>query len=125
MNQVLTEDNFFNYAMKHYDNSQCYSIDEFNDDLKRFLYLKKLFSRYKNELDLKQNLVLNHLIVIYNIFGDHATVMLFHKIDEEYWDSLITFLVFLNRMPDEVPQYGIKLSEVELDEYIINVLRNI
>lgn len=125
MNQVLTEDNFFNYALTHYDNSQCYSIDEFNDDLKRFLYLKKLFSRYKNELDLKENLIINHIVVIYNIFGEEATNMLFFKIDEEYWESLVTFLVFLGRMPEELPQYNIKLSEIQLDEYIINVLRNI
>jgi len=125
MNQMLTEDNFFNYALQHYDNSQCYSIDEFNDDLKRFLYLKKLFSRYKNELDLKENLIINHIVVIYNIFGDEATNMLFFKIDKEYWDTLVTFLVFLGRMPEELPQYNIKLSEIQLDEYIINVLRNI
>lgn len=125
MNQLLTEDNFLTYAMHHYDNSQCYSIDEFNDDLKRFLYLKKLFSRYKNECDLKENLILNHLIVIYNIFGDHATNMLFFKIEKEYWDTLVTFLVFLNRMPEELPQYNIKLSRVKLDEYIIKILRKI
>jgi len=125
MNQLLTEDNFLTYAMHHYDNTQCYSLEEFNDDLKRFLYLKKLFSRYKNECDLKENLILNHLIVIYNIFGDHATNMLFYKIDEEYWNSLVTFMVFLNRMPDEVPQYNIKLAEIKLDEYIIQTLRKI
>lgn len=125
MNQVLTEDNFITYAMHNYDNSQCYSIEEFNDDLKRFLYLKKLFARYKNELDLKENLILNHLVVIYNIFGEQATNMLFFKIDKEYWDILVTFLVFINRMPEELPQYDIKLSEVQLDEFIINVLRNI
>lgn len=125
MNQLLTEDNFLTYAMHHYDNSQCYSIEEFNDDLKRFLYLKKLFSRYKNECDLKENLILNHLIVIYNIFGDQATNMLFFKIEEEYWDTLVTFLVFLNRMPEELPQYNIKLSRIKLDEYIIKILRKI
>jgi hypothetical protein len=125
MNQVLTEDNFLTYAMHHYDNSQCYSLEEFNDDLKRFLYLKKLFNRYHNECDLKENLILNHLIVIYNIFGDNATNMLFYKIDEEYWNSLVTFMVFLNRMPDEVPQYKIKLAEIKLDEYIIQTLRKI
>lgn len=123
--QNLTEDNFLQYAMKHYDNAQCYSLDEFNDDLKRFLYLKKLFNRYKNELDLKETLILNHIIVIYNLFGEHATNMLFFKIDKECWDSLTTFLVFLNRMPEEVPNHKIKLSEIELDEYVINVLRNI
>lgn len=125
MNQVLTEDNFITYAMHHYDNSQCYSLEEFNDDLKRFLYLKKLFNRYHNEDDLKENLILNHLIVIYNIFGEHATNMLFYKIDKDYWNSLVTFLVFLDRMPDEVPQYRIKLSEIKLDEHIIHILRKI
>ena len=122
---MLTEDNFLTYAMHHYDNSQCYSLEEFNDDLKRFLYLKKLFNRYKNEGDLKENLILNHLIVIYNIFGDHATNMLFFKIEKEYWDILVTFLVFLNRMPEEVKQYGVKLSDVNLDDHIINTLRKI
>jgi len=125
MNQVLTEDNFLQYAMHHYDNSQCYSLEEFNDDLKRFLYLKKLFSRYKHECDLKENLILNHLIVIYNIFGDSSTNMLFFKIEEEYWDTLVTFLVFLNRMPEDIPQYGIKLSEIKLDDHIIQTLRKI
>ena len=122
---MLTEDNFLQYAMHHYDNSQCYSLEEFNDDLKRFLYLKKLFSRYKYEKDLKENLILNHLIVIYNIFGDQATNMLFFKIEEEYWDILMTFLVFLNRMPEELPQYNLKLSEVQLDDHIIQTLRKI
>jgi hypothetical protein len=122
---MLTEDNFLTYAMHHYDNSQCYSLEEFNDDLKRFLYLKKLFNRYKNERDLKENLILNHLIVLYNIFGDNATNMLFFKIDKDYWDSLVTFLVFLNRMPEELSQYNIKLSQIKLDEYIIQTLRKI
>lgn len=122
---MLTEDNFLQYAMHYYDNSQCYSLEEFNDDLKRFLYLKKLFNRYKNENDLKENLILNHLIVIYNIFGDNATNMLYFKIEKEYWNILTTFLVFLNRMPEEVKQYGVKLSEVELDEHIIQTLRKI
>ena len=122
---MLTEDNFLTYAMHHYDNSQCYSLEEFNDDLKRFLYLKKLFNRYKNENDLKENLILNHLIVIYNIFGEQATNMLFFKIEQEYWDVLTTFLVFLGRMPEELPQYGLKLADVELDDNIIQTLRKI
>lgn len=125
MEQVLTEENFVTYAMHNYDNPQCISIEEFNDDLKRFLYLKKLFSRYKNELDLKENLILNHLVVIYNIWGEHATNMLFFKIDVEYWEALVTFLVFLNRMPEEVPQHNIHLSQIKLDEFIISVLRTI
>lgn len=125
MDQLLTEDNFIVYAMNNYVNAHCYSIDEFNDDIKRFLYLKKLFARYKQELDLRENLILNHLIIIYNIWGEHATNMLFFKINKEYWEILTTFLIFLNRMPEEMPQYKLKTSEIKLDNNIINVLRNI
>jgi len=121
----LTDDNFLTYAMHHYDNTQCYSLEEFNDDLKRFLYLKKLFNRYKSEGDLKENLILNHLIVLYNLFGDQTTNMLFFKIDEEYWSYLVTFLIFLNRMPDELPEHKLKMSDVKLDEHIIKILRKI
>jgi hypothetical protein len=125
MNQLLTEENFITFAMHHYDNSQCYSVEEFNDDLKRFVYLKKLFIRYHTDLDLKENLILNHLIVLYNLFGDDATNMLFFKTDKEHYYILVTFLVFLQRMPEEVPQYKVKLSEIELDDYIISILRDI
>jgi len=125
MDQLLTDDNFLTYAMHHYDNTQCYSLEEFNDDLKRFLYLKKLFNRYKSEGDLKENLILNHLIVLYNLFGDQTTNMLFFKIDEEYWSYLVTFLIFLNRMPDELPEHKLKMSDVKLDEHIIKILRKI
>lgn len=125
MEQILTEDNFLTYAMNHYDNPQCCNIEEFNDDLKRFVYLKKLFSRWQQNLDLKENLILNHLIILYNVFGDKATNMLFFKVDPEHWDFLATFLVYLNRMPDELPQYNIKLSDMELDSYIMCILREI
>jgi len=125
MEQKLTDDNFLTYAMRHYDNSQCYSVEEFNDDLKRFIYLKKLFSRWQDNLELKENLILNHLIILYNLFGDKATNMLFFKIDKEHWDFLATFLVFLGRMPEELPQYGVKLSDIELDSYITSILREI
>ena len=111
--------------MHHYDNPQCHSLEEFEEDLKKFLYLKKLLSRYKKDGELRERLILNHIIVIYNVFGETATNMLFHKIDKESWDSLITFLVYLERMPEELPQYSIKLSDIKLDEFIIANLRNI
>ena len=125
LGEKLNEDNFLVYAMHHYDNPQCHSVQEFEEDLKKFLYLKKLFSRYKNNGELRERLILNHIIVLYNIFGDAATNMLFHKIDESSWDSLITFLVYLGRMPDKYPEYGIILSEVVLDETVIAALRKI
>jgi hypothetical protein len=121
----LSESNFLLYAMHHYDNPQCHSIEEFEEDLKKFLYLKKLFSRYKKDDDLRERLILNHIIVLYNVFGDAATDMLFYKIDEECWNSLVTFLVYLDRMPEALPKYSIKLSDIVLDEKIISVLRKI
>jgi hypothetical protein len=123
--EQLNENNFLVYAMHHYDNPQCHSLEEFEEDLKKFLYLKKLLSRYKKDGELRERLILNHIIVIYNVFGEIATNMLFHKIDKESWDSLITFLVYLERMPEELPQYSIKLSDIKLDEFIITSLRNI
>ena len=122
--EKLTEDNFLLYAMHHYDNPQCHSLEEFEEDLKRFLYLKKLLSRYKKDGELRERLILNHIIVLYNVFGDATTNMLFYKIDEKYWDVLVTFLVYLERMPESVPQYGIRTSDISLDEKIINALRN-
>lgn len=111
--------------MHHYDNPQCHSLEEFDEDLKRFLYLKKLISRYKRDGDLKERLILNHIIVIYNVFGEAATNMLFHKIDDSCWDTLITFLVYLERMPEMLPNYSIRLSDIKLDEKVISSLRTI
>lgn len=111
--------------MHHYDNPQCHSVAEFEEDLKRFLYLKKLFTRYKQNGELRERLILNHIIVLYNVFGDAATSMLFYKIEEKYWAPLITFLVYLNRMPEAMPNYNITLSDISLDEEVIQALRKI
>lgn len=122
----LTEDNFLLEAMHHYDNPQCTSLSEFEEDLKRFLYLKKLLFRYKaNKEELRERLILNHIIVLYNVFGDITTKMLFSKIDKDCWNALVTFLVYLQRMPESIPEFGINLSDIILDETIIEVLRKI
>lgn len=115
----LSEDNFLLYAMHHYDNTQCHSLQEFEEDLKRFLYLRKLLNRYKKDNDLKERLILNHIIVLYNLFGDALTDMLFFKIEEDYWPTLVTFLVYLNRIPED------RYSDIQLDQHIISVLRKI
>lgn len=125
VSEKLNEDNFLVYAMHHYDNPQCHSLAEFEEDIKKFLYLKKLLSRYKNNGELRERLILNHIIVLYNIFGDSATRMLFHKIDESCWDTLVTFLVYLERMPESIPEFNIVASEIVLDETIIATLRKI
>jgi hypothetical protein len=125
LNQPLSDDNFILYAMHHYDNPQCYSIQEFEDDLKRLLYLKKLFTRYKVNDDLKERLILNHIIVLYNVFGEAATKMLFYKIEEKYWNALVTVLLYLNRMPERIPDTNKNLSDIELDERLVKALRKI
>ena len=122
---VLTDDNFLLYAMHHYDNPQCHSVQEFEEDLKRFLYLKKLFSRYKTNGELRERLILNHIIVLYNLFGDSTTNMLFHKIDKEHWSSLATFLIYIERMPEKIEQHSIESSQLGVDEKIVSVLRKI
>jgi hypothetical protein len=125
MNEKLNNDNFVRFAMNNYDNPQCHSVDEFDEDLKRFLYLKKLFSRYRNSNELREKLIINHIIILYNLFGDYTTRMLFFKIDQQDWNSLITFLVFLERMPESVDEFGIITANRSLDEIIIKTLRKI
>lgn len=116
---TLTDDNFILYAMHNYDNIQCTDIEEFNDDLLRFKYLNKLFFRYMNKDVLNERLILNHIIVLYNVFGNALNDMLFFKIDKLYWNILATFLVYLNRIPDK------DLSEFTLDQHIVDTLRKI
>lgn len=123
--QPITDDTFLLVAMHHYDNRQCTSIAEFEEDLKRFAYLKKLFGRYKENGELKERLIVNHLIILHNVFGVITPELLFFKTDRQYWDTLSTFLVFLNIMPDEIPEFNIKLTDMMLDQNILNVLRKI
>ena len=82
-------------------------------------------TRYKQSDELRERLILNHIIVLYNVYSDAATNMLFYKIDKEYWNVLVTFLVYLERMPQSLPQYGIDISQISLDEKVITALRKI
>ena len=126
--QQLDDSNFLLYAAANYDNPQCYDTDEFYDDLKRFKYLKRLFNKYRETNDLKERLIFNHLIVIYNVFGPvPGTRMLFFKL-EGYYDLLKPFLIFMNHMPDIVYNIGsknknIKSVDLSMDQSIINILR--
>jgi len=116
----LTEDNFIIYAAKHYDNPQCTDTDEFYDDLNRFKYLKRLLRRYQDNGDLQERLILNHIIVLYNVFGiTAANRMMFYKMEEKYWSEIKTFLVYLNYLPET------DKVDIPLDQKIIQVLRKI
>ena len=122
----LTESTFLLFASKYYDNPNCTDTVEFYEDLKRFQYLRKLFGRYKQDNDLKERLILNHLIVIYNIFGPEATNMLFMKL-HEFHDCLKPFVYYLNYMP-EIIQYddvSLNTGNIDSDEFIAETLKEI
>lgn len=115
----LNDDNFLIYAMKSYTSPHCI-MSEFEGDLKRTKYLKKLFRRYKATTELKERLILNHLILLYNVFNvEPATRILFYKIDERDYDILKTFLLYLNYMPTKV--LGINGKNIESSDILINM----
>lgn len=107
----LEESTFLLYAAKYYDNPHCHDIAEFEEDLKRFQYLRKLFGRYRQFGDLKERLILNHLIIIYNCFGTNATNMLFMRL-EEYHEYLKPFVEYLNYIP-AVVQYNDRIIHTD------------
>jgi hypothetical protein len=124
----LTNENFLMYAIKHYDNPSCSGLKEFDDDLKRLRYIKRLLGRYKATGNIKERLIINHLVVLYNVFGvDAATNMLFFKIQERFWPQLKPFLVFLNYMPERIQHKGVRLlgADIALDANIVDILRKI
>ena len=99
------------FAIKHYDNPQCEGEKEFQDDLKRFKYIKRLLRKYYDTGVLKERLLLNHLIVLNNVFGpDACATLLLYKIQKEYWPALKSFLLFLNILTEE------EIKEIEEDE---------
>lgn len=124
----LNNDNVTIYAVKAYDRPNCI-MSEFKDDMKRFNYLKRLFKRYRKFDELRERLVINHLVVLCNVFGpEAATRLLFYKMSKDDYSSLKTYLVFLSVMPDRVR--GIKgqdiiSSEIPIDFKVANVLRDI
>ena len=122
----LTNDNILIYAVKAYDKPNCI-MSEFKEDMKRFNYLKRLFKRYRKVGELREQLVLNHLVVIYNVFGPEvATRLLFFKMAKDDYSALKTYLLFLSCMPERVR--GIKgqdliSSEIPVDMTIADILR--
>ena len=123
----LNEKNFLLYAMKEYDNPQCVQVEEFYDDLKKVKYIKRLFNQYLNDGVLKERLLLNHIIVFYNVFPVRsATRILFLKIEEEFWPILKTFLVYLSYMSeiiDPINGKAILSDDIQLDQGVVDKLR--
>ena len=118
----LTSENFLLFAIKHYENPQAVTKEDFEKDLNHFKYIKRLLKRYRNTGELKAHLLLNHFIILYNIFGEGTTAMLFYKIEEEMWTIMKTFVVFLDKLP-EYPKCFI--HDIEVDEYCLAELGRI
>ena len=120
MYEKITNDNIMMFAIKHYDNPQCEGEKEFYDDMKRFKYIKRLLRKYKDSDVLKERLLLNHIIVLHNLFGAEACVtLLLFKIQREYWSTLKSFLLFLNIIRDD------ELRNVEEDKKVLEILEKL
>lgn len=128
MFENLNDDNFMMYAVKAYSSPQCI-MSEFEGDLKRTKYIKRLFRRYKLSGGLKERLILNHIILLNNVFGAEATVrILFYRVDRKDYDVLKTFLLYLNLMPEiirGIRGLDIRSSDIQVDLHIAEVLRQL
>ena len=108
----LNESNYLIFAIKFYNNPQAVTREDFDEDLKRIRYIKKLLKRYKNTGELKTHLILNHLTVLFNVFNDATIPLLFYNLEKELWPSIKSFLIFLNRLP-EYPKT--EINDIEQD----------
>ncbi len=121
--KILTEENFELFAKLKYNNPECVSIEEFNDDIKRIKYVKRLFLKYDNEKNLKHKLIKNHILILCNLFGEESAIrMLFFKIEKKYHGFLKAFLVNLNILPKNIPE--VNLSLIQPDARIERILKN-
>ena len=118
----LNESNFQLFAIKNYENPQAVTEDDFHKDLNHFKYIKRLLKRYRNTGELKTHLIINHFIVLYNIFGEAATPMLFFKIEEELWPIMKTFVLFLNKLPEYPRCY---IHDIDVDVSCLEELQKI
>jgi hypothetical protein len=96
----LNEDNYLLFAIKFYDNPQALTMEDFQSDLKRIRYVKRLLKKYKNTGELRTHLILNHLTILFNVFNDAAVPLLFYNLDSDLWPAIKSFLLFLNRFPE-------------------------
>tara|TARA_Y100000004_G_C8739653_1_gene337761 strand:- start:199 stop:576 length:378 start_codon:yes stop_codon:yes gene_type:complete len=118
----LDNKNFLDYAIQNYENPECKNMEEFFEDVNRVKYLKRLFSRYDQDNDLKSRLIVNHLIIFNNVFGlVPSSRILFYKVDEKYYSLLKTCLYFIERLPTQIPE--VILSDIPLNHVVLNRLR--
>jgi len=118
----LNEDNYLLFAIKFYDNPQAVTKDDFEDDLKRIKYIKRLLKRYQNNGELKTHLILNHLTVLFNVFNEATVPLLFYNLEKDLWPSIKSFLIFLKRVPEFPPT---EINNISCDENCLNQLNSV
>ena len=118
----LNESTYMLFAIKFYDNPQAVTKDDFESDQKRIRYIKRLLKRYKNTGELKIHFIMNHLIILFNVFNDAAVPLLFYNLEEELWPIVKSFLIFLNRIP-EYPKT--KVDTIDVDQDCLDQLNNL
>ena len=118
----LNEDNYIIFAIKHYENPQAITQEDFFEDMKRFKWIKRLLNKYKNTGDLNTHLIINHFMSLYNVFGEATTPLLFYKINKELWGVLKTFVLYLGRIP-EYPKTTI--HDIPVDIECLKILNSI
>jgi hypothetical protein len=124
MKEKLSPNNFVMYAMKMYNNPRCTGIEEFKEDLSRIKYIKRLLIKYKKYGDLKERLILNHIIILQNVFGVEGAVrILFYKLNKDLHSYLKAFLEYLQYLPYGIPEADI--DDIHSDHRIIKLLQRI
>ena len=118
----LTEDNYVLFALKYYDNPSAVTKEDFLDDLRRFKYIKRLINKYLKNGEVKLHLLLNHIIIVYNVFNEAATPLLFFKMDKEYWSIIKSIMIFLERYPAVESD---TLKQIPINEQIIKELKSL
>ena len=115
----LNKDNFLLFSIRYYENPTSSTQDEFEEDLKRFKYVKRWLKKYHDSGTINSHLLLNHIIVIFNCWGDAAIPMLFYKLEKEYWGYLKSFLIFLDRIPQYPP------SNIDSIQEDLNIMKEL
>ena len=118
----LNESNYIMFAIKNYENPQAVTQEDFYEDMKRFKWVKRLLNKYKNTGDLNVHLVMNHFIILYNVFGDATTPLLFYKLDKDLWSILKTFVMYLERLPEFLIT---ALHDIPVDEKCLQLLNDL
>ena len=118
----LNEDNYVLFAIKNYDNPQAATKEDFFEDMRRFKYIKRLLKKYHKGVEVKLNLLLNHIIIIYNVFGDAAPLLLFYKMERDYWSDIKAIMVFLNKLPTNESD---SLRKIAVNECILEELKEL